>query len=123
MHLAYAGSSPRILHQRLCDPCISLANLPVGGGAVVLMRGGLPGAISPGIITKFGRVTKLRFGDSRSIAAKRGIILQRRPGDRVVAVCQPQESAETYDDVRYSAGNFLDQQVINLELMLFGKRN
>src|SRR5665647_1389666 len=87
---------------------------PVCRSAVVLVCLRFPGAIGPGIITEGWRITKLRFGDTGPIAAKRGVIFERRPRDRIMAMCQPQEPAEAHNCVSYATGNFLDQQVIYL---------
>ena len=48
-----------------------------------------------------------------ALAVARGVVLERRPRDRIVTVPEAEESAEAHHGVRNAAGNFLDEQVVD----------
>ena len=52
----------------------------------MLMSSGLPVSIGPGIVAEGGGVLQLGFSDSGSVALKGSVVIQRRPGYRVVTV-------------------------------------
>src|SRR5690606_9791180 len=60
--------------------------LPVLRRPIVLVRAQLPVAIAPCVVAELWGVAELLLGNAGTIAAERGIVLERRPRHGIVAV-------------------------------------
>jgi hypothetical protein len=69
-----------------------IQRIPIFTYAIVPVCACLPIAIAPAVVAESGRITKLSFSDVGAISAKCGVVGERGPGDRIVAVAKPQKS-------------------------------
>src|SRR4029453_12739073 len=87
---------------------------PVGRCAGVTMRPGFPIAILPGIVAELGRVFDLPLRDVGAKAAERFVVGERTPGDGIMAVTEPEESAKAHDGIADATGHLVDDNMIDL---------
>jgi hypothetical protein len=78
------------------------------------MGANFPIAILPRIVTELGRVFELLLRNIRAESAKRLIVTQGAPGNRIVAVTETHEAAEAHDSVGHASGQLVDDEVIDL---------
>jgi hypothetical protein len=88
--------------------------LPVNGRPVMLMGPRFPIAILPGIVTELRSVSELSLGDACAITPYAAVVLQSRPGDRIVAVSQAEKTSKTHHRVGNPASDLLNQQMVDL---------
>jgi hypothetical protein len=69
----------------------------------VLVHLFLPIAVSPRVVAKRPGVLELLLRDAGPLAAKGWVILQRGPGNWIMAVTEAKEAAETHDSIGCAA--------------------
>src|SRR3979411_2006548 len=94
------GCERRWLEKR---PAVKRAfRVSLNSNAVIIIHRTTPRRIVPvpGIVVAvLRRSFELIFGNDGAIAAKDGVVLQRLPGQGMVVVADPEETAETQDGV------------------------
>src|SRR3979490_321159 len=88
----------------------------LNSNAVIIIHRTTPRRIVPvpGIVVAvLRRSFELIFGNAGAIAAKVGVVLQRLPGQGIVVVADPEETAETQDSVRDLAGHLIDHDALD----------
>jgi hypothetical protein len=90
------------------------SRLPIFPRTVMTMGTNLPIAILPGVIAKLGRVFELLLRNSRAESAKRLVVSQGTPGNRIVAVAETHETAKAHDGVGHAPGQLVDDEMIDL---------
>ena len=81
----------------------------------MLMSPFFPCAIlRPGVVTELRRISQLGFGDARTETSDLGIVSERAPRNRIVAVRQSENSAEAHDCISGAARNLLQKKMIDL---------
>jgi hypothetical protein len=88
--------------------------LPIFRRTVMTMGTNLPIAILPGVVAELGRVFELLLRNSRAESAKRLVVSQGAPGNRIVAVAKTHETAKAHDGVGHASGQLVDDEVIDL---------
>ena len=58
----------------------------------MLMGAGFPIPVGPGIVAEIGRISQLGLGDASAVTLEPCVVLQRRPGYRIVTVLPDRES-------------------------------
>ena len=73
--------------------------LPIRLHAVVAMGHRFPISVGPGVIAELWRILELLFRNAGAEPTEGRIILQSRPRYRIVAVTEPEETAEAHHGV------------------------
>ena len=73
-----------------------------------------PISIGPRVITKLGSIFQHLLSNVRAETAKRRVVVQCTPRDRVVIVAEAHKPTETHDRVGNATGGFIDDKVIDL---------
>jgi hypothetical protein len=84
----------------------------------MLMRAGFPIPITPGIITELRSISQLSLGNPGAIAAQSGVVFERRPRDRIMAMTKPRKPPKLINGVGHPAADFLDHEVVDLAYLL-----
>src|SRR5205085_8679677 len=84
--------------------------------AVVVVDGASAGRVAPVpaiVIAVLGRALQLSFGNSCPVAAERGVVLQRLPGQWIVIVANAEKAAEAQNSIRHLAADLVDHDPFN----------
>ena len=73
-----------------------------------------PVSIGPRIITELRSIFQHLLSDVRAETAKRRIVVQCTPRDRIVIVAEAHEPTEAHDRVGHATGGLIDDQVVDL---------
>ena len=74
----------------------------------------LPIPIRPRIVAELRRIFQHLLSNVRAETAKRRVVVQCTPRDRVMIVVEPHKPTETHDRIGDAAGSLIDDQVIDL---------
>src|SRR6185312_13272412 len=84
--------------------------------AIIVVDGAGPGRVTPVpgiVVTVVRRALELAFGHAGNVAAERGFIFQRLPGQRVVVVADTEKAAEGEYGVGHLAAHLVDHDALD----------